>query len=237
MTAAIENVILAVDLGGTQLRAALVDETGQILVRDATRTDAAGGPEAVVMQITDLAKRLRLARPNAKISIAGISCPGPLDVRSGRTFAIATLQGYDGYPFAARARKNLGVPGILEHDGHAAVYGEWKSGAGRGFDDFIYLTISTGPGGGASVNGQLLRGVGSVACHVGHMTVDPTGPICGCGNRGCWEMLASGTSLLARARQKALSRGGNAIRKSGWHDLRPPISSMQRGLVNTLLAN
>lgn len=202
-----KNVILAIDLGGTQLRAALVDESGEILSRDATRTDAAGGPEAVIAQIGELFQRLVSALPSVRISCAGISCPGPLDTREGRTFKIATLSGYDGFPFAKRARDTLGIPVVLEHDGHAAAFGEWKQGAGRGFDDFIYLTISTGLGGGAIVNGQLLRGAGGMAAHVGHMTIDPDGPLCGCGNRGCWEMFASGTSLRARARQLAGAKG------------------------------
>ncbi len=197
-----ENVIFAIDLGGTQLRAALVDASGQILSRDATRTDAAGGPEAVIAQIAALYQHLLSTAPNTQISCAGISCPGPLDTREGRTFKIATLPGYDGFPFAKRARDTLGIPVVLEHDAHAAVFGEWKQGAGRGFDDFIYLTISTGLGGGAIVNGRLLRGATGVACHVGHMTIQTDGPLCGCGNRGCWEMFASGTSFLSRAKQR-----------------------------------
>lgn len=197
-----QNLILAIDLGGTQLRAALVDGAGEILAREATRTDAIGGPEAVISQIGQLAERLKSAMPNAGISCAGISCPGPLDTHEGRTFKIATLPGYDGFHFAKRARDTLEIPVVLEHDGHAAAFGEWKQGAGRGFDDFIYLTISTGLGGGAIVNGQLLRGAGGMAAHVGHMTIDPNGPLCGCGNRGCWEMFASGTSFLSRAKNR-----------------------------------
>jgi len=198
-----EDVILAIDLGGTQLRAALIDASGQILSREATRTDVVGGPDAVIEQIAALSQRLLSARPSSKIICAGISCPGPLDTHEGRTFNLATLPGYDGFPFASRARERLGVPVVLEHDGHAAAYGEWKQGAGRGFDDFIYLTVSTGLGGGAVVNGRLLRGAGGMAAHVGHMTVVPDGPLCGCGNRGCWELFASGTSFLARVRQRA----------------------------------
>lgn len=198
-----DNLILAIDLGGTQLRAALVDAAGQILVRESTRTDSVGGPEAVIAQIGELSKRLITGSSGSKIACAGISCPGPLDTREGRTFKIATLAGYDGFPFAKRARDILGIPVVLEHDGHAAAFGEWKQGAGRGFEDFIYLTISTGLGGGAIMNGQLLRGAGGMAAHVGHMTIDPDGPHCGCGNRGCWELYASGTALLARARRLA----------------------------------
>lgn len=198
-----DHLILAIDLGGTQLRAALVNAAGEIIVRDSTRTDAAGGPGAVISQIGDLSEKLLALRPESKIRVAGISCPGPLDTQSGRTYAIATLPGYEGYPFAKHAQTLLGVPVVLEHDGHAAAYGEWKLGAGHGFDNLIYLTVSTGLGGGAIVNGQLLRGAGGMACHVGHMTVDPQGPQCGCGNRGCWEMAASGTSFLTRMRQRA----------------------------------
>lgn len=197
------NLVLAIDLGGTQLRAALVDEAGLIVARDAVRTDSVGGPDAVIGQLVDLAEQLIASRPQDKVKLAGVSCPGPLDTRSGRTFAIATLPGYDGFPFAERASARLGMPVVLEHDGHAAAYGEWRHGAGRGIDDFVYLTISTGLGGGAIVNGRLLRGAGGMACHVGHMTVNPDGPLCGCGNRGCWEMMASGTSFLTRVRYRA----------------------------------
>jgi len=201
-----DDLILAVDFGGTQLRAALVDRSGQILSREALRTDVSGGPDAVIAQIAELSQRLLEATPNGKISCAGVSSPGPLDAKQGRTFNLVLLPGFDGYPFAERARERLGVPVVLEHDGHAAAYGEWKQGAGRGFDDFIYLTISTGLGGGAIVNGQLLRGAGGMAAHVGHMTVDPDGPLCGCGNRGCWELFASGTSFLSLARERARAK-------------------------------
>lgn len=203
MNKSADDLILAVDFGGTQLRAALVDRSGQIIAREALRTDVLGGPDAVIVQIAELSQRLFSATPNGKISCAGISSPGPLDAKQGCTFNLVLLPGFDGYPLAERVREKLGVPVVLEHDGHAAAYGEWKQGAGRGFDDFIYLTISTGLGGGAIVNGQLLRGEGGMAAHVGHMTVDPDGPLCGCGNRGCWELFASGTSFLARARERA----------------------------------
>ena len=206
MDSGVDELILAVDFGGTQLRVALVDHSGQILAREALRTDISGGPDAVIAQIVELSQRLLSARPKSKITCAGISSPGPLDAKRGRTFNLVLLPGYDGYPFAKRAQERLGVPVVLEHDGHAAVYGEWKNGAGRGFDDLIYLTISTGLGGGAIVNGQLLRGAGGMAAHVGHMTVDPDGPLCGCGNRGCWELFASGTSFLARARERAKAK-------------------------------
>ncbi len=212
-----DRVILAIDLGGTQLRAALVDPSGQIIAREATRTDAAGGPDAVITQMGHLSQRLMAASPTSKISCAGISSPGPLDTHEGRTFNLATLPGYDGFPIVKRAREMLGVPVILEHDAHAAAYGEWKQGAGRGFDDFIYLTISTGLGGGAIVNGKLLRGTGGMAAHVGHMTVHPDGPLCGCGNRGCWEMFASGTSLRARARHLAKSKSQIIFGRSADH--------------------
>jgi len=214
MTQIDDDLILAIDLGGTQLRAALVDRAGQIVAREATRTDSVGGPDAVIAQIGELHRCLISGRPKTKILCAGISCPGPLDTREGRTFNIATLAGYDGFPFARRAYDMLDIPVVLEHDGHAAAFGEWKQGAGRGFDDFIYLTISTGLGGGVIVNRQLLRGAGGMAAHVGHMTIDPHGPLCGCGNRGCWEMFASGTSILARARHVAKARNEYVLGRS-----------------------
>lgn len=214
MTDISDDLVLAVDLGGTQLRAALIDRAGQILAREATRTDAVGGPDAVIEQIGQLSQRLIFSKSERKILCAGISCPGPLDTHEGRTFNIATLPGYDGFPFSDRASSVLGVPVVLEHDAHAAAYGEWKQGAGRGIDDLVYLTISTGLGGGVIVGGRLLRGAGGMAAHVGHMTVDPDGPLCGCGNRGCWEMFASGTSLLARARHMAKARNEYVLGRS-----------------------
>ena len=212
------SVVLAVDLGGTQLRAALIDRSGQILAREATLTAARGGPDAVIEQMGALAGRLLSGSETGRILGAAVSCPGPLDHRGGHTYAIATLPGFDGFPFVERASARLGFPVLLEHDGHAATFGEGALGAGRGFDDFVYLTVSTGLGGGAVVNGRLMRGAGGMACHFGHMVVDPEGPVCGCGNRGCWEMLASGTAFTERARRRAdevdlafAGKRGNAI--------------------------
>jgi len=96
--------------------------------------------------------------PEVDLLGVGLSCPGPLDAKGGITFAIATLSGFDGFPLVEAVSERTGLPVILEHDGHSAVYGEWRHGAGRGFDDFVYVTVSTGIGGGVISNGALVRG-------------------------------------------------------------------------------
>lgn len=195
---------LAVDLGGTELRAALVDETGRILASRSTATLAKAGPSAVVGQILAVVEALRATGPSRPLIGLGIGAPGPLDPVAGVAIAPPTLAGWRDVPLAALLEERLRLPVRLENDANAAALGEWRFGAGRDTASMVFVTVSTGIGGGVIADGRLLRGRRGLAAEVGHMTIaDHSEEPCFCGVRGCWESLASGSALDRRAARLA----------------------------------
>ena len=189
-----QNLALGIDLGGTQVRAGLVDGTGQIIRRAAILTDVQGGPHAVIQQMLELADAV-IASDRSRVKAAGVSSPGPLDSDSGCTIELPTLPGWTNFPLRQTLAEKLQMPVTLENDGIAAANGEWKFGAGKGLKHLVYVTVSTGIGGGVVVDNHLMRGRSGMAGHVGHMSIEENGPLCGCGNPGCFEALASGTAF------------------------------------------
>lgn len=205
-----KDLTLGIDLGGTQLRLAVIDGQGQLLRRAAVATDVAGGPHAVIGQMVKLAAEVG-EDFNERISAAGVSSPGPLDLDNGRTSDLPTLPGWLNFPLRDTLSEKLSLPVVLENDGVAAANGEWKFGAGRGLNNVVYITISTGIGGGVVVDGHLMHGRRGMAAHVGHMMIDPAGPICGCGGRGCFEAIASATNFSIAAQKLGFVDGKHAV--------------------------
>jgi glucokinase len=209
------GLAVGVDLGGTQVRVALVDLKGAVLNRSATSTDAAGGPRAVVQQIRQLVVEATRGIEPSTLAGVGVCAPGPLDSEAGVVLGIPTLPGWVDIPIVEWLREALALPVTLENDGVAAAIGEWRFGAGRGLRDFVYVTVSTGIGGGVIADGHVLRGRRRLAAHLGHMTILPQGEVCLCGNRGCWEAQASGTALGDLARKLAADTPGSALFRHG----------------------
>ena len=193
---------IALDLGGTQVRAALV-RNGAVLRKATAKTDVAGGPAAVMAQFAALVAEICGETVAADIAGVGISSAGPLDTESGVVLGIPTIPGWDRFPFRAAVAERFGLPVVLENDAIAAAYGEWRHGAGKGLRHMVYVTVSTGIGGGAIVDGRLLHGRMGMAGHVGHMRLAQDGPVCACGATACFEALASGTAVGLRARRAA----------------------------------
>ena len=189
---------LALDLGGTQVRAALVQD-GAILKRAASLTDVAGGPSAVFEQIRALVTQISTADERRAVKALGCCLPGPVDTDAGIVLYIATLPRWEGFPLRAKLAEAFGLPTIIENDAIAAAVGEWRHGAGRGLKHLVYVTVSTGVGGGAIVDGRPLHGARGMASHFGHMSLTPDGPPCSCGRAGCFEAMASGSALGRRA--------------------------------------
>jgi glucokinase len=209
---------VGIDLGGTQVRAALVDADGTLLARAATATDVAGGPRAVLGQMRALVAEVTAGLDGPlgdAIAGVGVCSPGPLDAAAGVVLYISTLPGWVDIPLVAWLTEALQVPVVLENDAVSAAIGEWRFGAGRGLSDLVYVTVSTGIGGGVIADGRVLRGRRSMAAHIGHMTTAPQGEVCTCGNRGCWEAQASGTALGALARRHAAQTPDSALAASG----------------------
>ena len=203
-----QDLFIAIDLGGTKIGTGLVDSTGRIISSDYRVTRATDGQDTVVAQMIDASSTVMNAAgaTTAQVSAVGVAAPGPIDVKSGLVTALPNLPGWKDVPLKHIIEKELGLPVILENDAGAAALAEHRFGAGRGTEHMIYVTASTGIGGGFILNGELYRGFTGAAGEIGHMTIVPQGPYCGCGNRGCLEALASG-SAIARAARELVARG------------------------------
>lgn len=195
------GVALAVDVGGTRLRAALVDIHGRVMHRQSLRTPADEGAEAVVAAIASACRAVMKEAGHPPGLSLGLCAPGPLDAKRGIALATPTIRGFTNFPLRQAVSDALGLPVVIENDGPCAALGEWLCGAGRGVENFVYVTISTGIGGGIVSEGKLLRGRLGLAGHIGHIPIRPDGgAICFCGQTGCWEAEASGTALTRKAR-------------------------------------
>jgi glucokinase len=189
---------IGIDLGGTELRAALVDEAGAVLAYEKVKTDRLGGPQAVVEQIHKLVTAVKGRHP---VSGVGVAAPGPLNSETGVMLSPPTLPGWKNIELQRLLADRLQMPISLNNDANAAAYGEWRFGGGRGCRHLVYITVSTGIGGGVVTDGRLLLGQGGYAAEVGHMSISMDGPPCLCGHLGCWESFASGTALAKFAEE------------------------------------
>lgn len=191
--------IVGVDLGGTKLRAALADGEGHLLTRMDMGTEAEKGPEHVINNIVNLIKRVTKGIPLESVVAVGVAAPGPLDVHTGVVINAPNMPGWLNIPLRERLSLLLNKPVYLDNDANAAAVGEQRFGAGRGAQNLVYITVSTGIGGGIISHGCLIHGMRGLAGEVGHMVIDARGPKCGCGNFGCLEALASGTAIAREA--------------------------------------
>ena len=200
------RTVIAVDIGGTQLRVALF-EGAQLRQRAALPTDVKGGPSGVMDQIDALIKQLSTKSDLDQVSGIGLSIAGPIDTEAAAATRIPSLPGWDGFPVGHALLERTGFPTQVENDAIAATLGEWRHGAGRGASNIVFLTVSTGIGGGAVVDDRLLHGRMGIAGHIGHMRMAQEGPTCPCGAVGCFEALASGSALSRRAVTTAAKSG------------------------------
>lgn len=197
-------VALGIDMGGTHSRVGLVDRQGRVLAAVKARTLAAEGPGAALDRLAEAARGLLAAREAegrihpGDVAGIGIGTPGPVDVHRGVILSSPNLPGWRDVPVAARLSEALGMPVRHERDANVALLAEAWLGAARGHRDVVLLTLGTGIGGSVLVGGALHHGRDGFAWECGHMTIDPDGPPCGCGNRGCLEAFASGTGLQRR---------------------------------------
>jgi len=198
------------DLGGTNLRAAIVDvESGDVLHHMSIPTQAREGHEAVMGRMADLFKQVIQSAGMQKDDIGGIGigAPGVLDLEKGETLFLPNLSGtWPHVPLRDTITHLTGLPTALLNDVRSITNGEWRFGAGRGVDTVAVFAIGTGIGGGLVVNGQLHLGIGGTGGELGHTMIDFNGPRCGCGNYGCLEVYASGPAIAAMG-MKAVAQG------------------------------
>jgi glucokinase len=202
--------VIGVDLGGTQIRAAVL-QGANILARAASLTGDDPTPERVLPRIyTTLQEALDEAGVTlAEIAGIGVCAPGPLDNRTGTLYAPPNLPAWKATPLRDILQEKYAKPVFVENDANAAALGEYLFGAGQGCQNMIYLTVSTGIGGGVIVGGRILEGANGSAAELGHITIDWRGERCNCGNIGCLEVLASGTAI-ARKANRAIAEGQGA---------------------------
>lgn len=188
-------MIAGIDLGGTQVRVAVARSDGRLVATNRNRTEVLRSPRRVVDWASE--QILRLSNGDQVRSV-GVGAPGPTDPVRGVLVNPPNLPGWRNVPLAAMLREQLDCPVHLENDANLAALGEFHHGAGRGASTLVYITWSTGVGAGLILNGKLFSGAHGTAGEVGHMILDPNGPLDGCGQRGCVEAYCGG-SALARA--------------------------------------
>jgi glucokinase len=195
----VTEVFASVDLGGAKIAAAIAASDGGILIEDRVATHSHAGPAAVLSQIADLLRDMAV-RAGATPAAVGTGVPGLVDIAAWVTRFLPNLPTqWRGMPAASELSRVLGYPVFLLNDARMATLGEYTFGRGRSSETMVFLTIWTGIGGGIVTDGKLrLRPLGA-AGELGHQTLQRDGPLCGCGNRGCLEALASGPRWSARA--------------------------------------
>ena len=217
------NCYIGIDLGGTNLRAAIADtETGQIFHQRKCPTLAAEGQEAVIGRIIQLIGELRQESqvPNSAVQGIGIGVPGTPDIDKGIIQFLPNLPGkWPNVPLAAIIEEQVHLPVALINDVRAITLGEWMFGAGRGADTVACLAIGTGIGGGVIVNGQFHLGIGGTAGEFGHHVVEVDGLPCGCGGKGCLELYASGPAIAAMGVKEVMHGHTTRIGELVNHDL------------------
>ncbi len=196
-----DRLIIGLDLGGTKIAAALATADGQVLRRHRVPTPARQGPDAVVVALRQAIEQLGKTDVG-QVSAIGVGAPGPYNSQLQVVSSSPHLAGWQDVPLKQMLEDRLGTLTFVDNDANVAALGEHRFGAGIGTNHMIYITVSTGIGGGLILGGKLYTGASGAAGEIGHMTVEVNGPRCQCGNYGCWEALASGTALAREAVRK-----------------------------------
>lgn len=217
---------VGVDLGGTKILAAVVNERGEIVAEAKARHGSEKGPQGVIDNMVEAAgKAVRRAGLEWKtIAAVGVGAPGPVDPRAGIVHHAPNLSGWVDVPLAALLTEALGVPAVIENDVNLGTLGEHVLGAGQGTRDMVGLFPGTGIGGGLVLDGKLRSGFRSAAGEVGHMVIMADGPVCGCGRRGCAEALASRTAIQ-RDIELGLAAGRDSVLRDKVHGKGHPLTS------------
>ncbi len=215
--------ILAVDLGGTNLRFALISRKGEVLSRSRRRTEVHEGAARTLEKILEgIADMLDEARRG--VEGIGIGSPGPIDSRRGVVLESPNIPGWRNVKLKAAIEKRFGLPCKVANDANCATLAEHWVGAGQGVRNMLHYTLGTGIGGGAIVEGRLLEGADFAGGELGHVTVEPDGLVCGCGNAGCVEAYASATGIVRRTESR-LESGGASVLLEDWRAGRIAITA------------
>ena len=214
------NFSIGVDLGGTNLRIAAIDEQGTLMEKTTLGTKTVFGRDQVLNNMCDAIQQTSdKYRSSANLFGVGIGVPGIMDMQTGMMRDSPNLPGWADYPVRAEIERRLGTPVILENDANCAAFGEKWLGAGRHVGDLAMLTLGTGVGGAIVMDGKIWHGMTGMAGEFGHMTVEPEGPRCGCGNRGCLEQYASATAVVRMAREAIAAGQAHGLARGASSDV------------------
>jgi glucokinase len=208
------SAYIGIDLGGTNVRAGAVTAEGKLLRWRDTRIEARQGPAAGLERIANLIEQVR-SEAAVDVKAIGIGSTGPLDRQRGAIQNPYTLPTWEDVDIASPLRARFNVPVTLENDADAAALGEAWLGAGRGVERMLMVTVGTGIGTAFIQNGQIYRGMDGIHPEGGHIPIDPSGPQCYCGAKGCWESLASGPAIGAYAREITLQSSTSLLAQAG----------------------
>jgi glucokinase len=203
---------IGVDLGGTNLRIAAVDERGTLLEKTTLGTQVVRGRDFVIHDMTEAIRATASKFSQTKLVGIGIGVPGIIDMATGILRESPNLPGWHDYPVRDEIERRLQTKVVLENDANAAALGEKWLGAAREHGDMLMLTVGTGVGGGMVLGGRVWHGTRGMAGEPGHITIQPNGEPCPCGNRGCLEQYASATAIVRMARE-AIAAGNSPVLK------------------------
>ena len=216
---------IGVDLGGTNLRIAAITTEGQLLEKITLGVKLALGRDHVIGEMCDAIQRLTdQYRGAGRFVGAGIGVPGIIDMETGMMRKSANLPGWSDYPVRDEIERRLGARVFLDNDAKVAALGEQWLGAGRGADNMAMITLGTGIGGAIILNGKIFYGMNGMAGEFGHVTIEPNGVPCGCGNHGCAERYASATAIVRMAREAIDSGKAPALAQAASAD--PEFSAL-----------
>jgi glucokinase len=214
----VSRVVIGVDLGGTNIKSAVINESGEVLHRLVRPTHAADGPARVLDQIAGCVKDLHDQVASDDIVAVGVGAPGPMNWETGVVYSPPNLPGWKDVPLADEIAGRTNLTAYVENDANAACWGEFWVGAGSNAKSLCCLTLGTGVGGGIVLDGALLHGPDGTAGELGHLCVQRSGRACGCGARGCLEAYASVTGLVCTAKD-GLDKGKESSLQSSADNL------------------
>ena len=197
---------IGVDVGGTKIAAAVVTTEGEILIE--VRYPSAGPKERL---LSSIARSVNEVRDGFEVGGVCLAVPGTVSTVENKIIDAPNLHAIEGIPLKDELEERTGLMTTVENDANAAAWGEYRFGAGSEVSHLIFITLGTGVGGGVISHGVLLRGAQGAGGEMGHITIQATGPRCGCGNHGCLEALASGTAIARRAREVASEKPNSAL--------------------------
>lgn len=209
------RIVLACDLGGTNLRMAAVASDGRVLSRARKSTPKSVDPRELISSIVEASAECSAGLSDIEVVAVAAAVPATVNFDKGMTLKAPNVPALDGFMMRSALEEAFSKPAVLENDANSAAVGESWLGAARGFKDSITITLGTGVGGGIIINGSVLRGVDGTAGEIGHICIEPDGADCGCGSRGCVEQYASASAIVRIAGEFMENYPGSPLRGIG----------------------